>query len=225
MSARTVRVNATMDEELVRRIDAYARRHYEDRSTALRQLADFALRELALRDALEAYRDGRVSLREFARALGVDVWAAHDLLRANGVAVAQSPRGDPRRLRRRARRAVVLSAQAAAFSPTSSDLHRSRALSVRARPRSRRAREALGWCRGVGALGCAVASWRSSSSAWPARGWSRPHKKRRPGSCAWRARTASAPRWRCRRTRSPTAPRPRSWPAPTSWPTRSPRAR
>lgn len=87
--SRTVRVNATMDDALLARIDAYAERHYEDRSTALRQLADFALRELALRESLDAYRDGRVTLREMAKALGVDTWTAHDLLRANGVAVAQ----------------------------------------------------------------------------------------------------------------------------------------
>jgi predicted HTH domain antitoxin len=90
----TVRVNATMDAELVRRIDAYAEGRLEDRSTALRQLADFALREMALRDALAAYRDGRVSLREFARTLGVDLWHAHDLLRAQGVAVAQGSRDE-----------------------------------------------------------------------------------------------------------------------------------
>lgn len=89
-----VRVNATMNEDLVRRIDAYADRHLEDRSTAIRQLTDYALRELALRDALEAYRQSRVSLREFARALGVDVWKAHDLLRANGVEVAQGERSE-----------------------------------------------------------------------------------------------------------------------------------
>ncbi|MBA2575782.1 MAG: UPF0175 family protein [Euzebyaceae bacterium] len=94
--SRTVRINATMDEELVRRIDAYAAERYEDRSTALRQLADFALRELHLRAALEAYRQGRVSLRELASTLGVDVWKAHDLLRAEGVAVAQGAREESR---------------------------------------------------------------------------------------------------------------------------------
>lgn len=90
--SQTVRINATMDEELVRRIDAYAEHHLEDRSTALRQLADFALREMALRSALAAYREGRVSLREFARTLGIDTWQAHDLLRAHDVAVAQGAR-------------------------------------------------------------------------------------------------------------------------------------
>ncbi|CAN5350353.1 hypothetical protein BH23ACT9_BH23ACT9_21830 [soil metagenome] len=91
---KTVRINATIDADLLSRIDAYAERHLEDRSTALRQLADFALRELALRDALDAYRGGRVTIRELARTLAVDTWTAHDLLRANGVAVAQGDRAE-----------------------------------------------------------------------------------------------------------------------------------
>lgn len=92
-----MRINATMDGDLLRRIDAYAADRFEDRSTALRQLADFALRELHLRGAVEAYEQGRVSLREFAATLGVDVWKAHDLLRAAGVAVAQGAREETRR--------------------------------------------------------------------------------------------------------------------------------
>ena len=94
--SRAVRVNATMDEELLRRVDAFAAGRYEDRSTAMRQLVDFALRELQKRDALEAYRTGRVTLREFARALGLDTWGAHDLLRVEGVAVAQGDRRETR---------------------------------------------------------------------------------------------------------------------------------
>lgn len=90
--SQAVRLNATMDQELLGRLDAYATDHYEDRSTALRQLVDFALREIRKRDALEAYRSGRVTLREFARALGLKVWAAHDLLRAEGVDVSQGDR-------------------------------------------------------------------------------------------------------------------------------------
>lgn len=45
-------------------------------------------------EALEAYRAGRVTLREFARSIGLEVWAAHDLLRAEGVSVAQGDRGE-----------------------------------------------------------------------------------------------------------------------------------
>ena len=50
--------------------------------------------EEARRDAIEAYRSGRVTLREFARALGLEVWPAHDLLAAEGVAIAQGDRGE-----------------------------------------------------------------------------------------------------------------------------------
>lgn len=92
--SQAVRLNATMDEDLLRRLDAYARDHYEDRSTALRQLVDFALRELRKQDALKAYRSGRVSLRDFASALGLGIWAAHDLLRAEGVEISQGDRAE-----------------------------------------------------------------------------------------------------------------------------------
>lgn len=92
MNQQAVRVNATMDEDLLRRVDAYAADHYEDRSTALRQLVDFALRELRKRDALDAYRSGRVTLRDVAQALGLSAWATHDLLRAEGVEVARGDR-------------------------------------------------------------------------------------------------------------------------------------
>jgi hypothetical protein len=90
--SRAVRVNATLDEALLRRVDAYADSHFEDRSTAVRQLLDFALRELQKRDALKAYAAGRITLRELGRSLGLSTWATHDLLRAEGVDVARGDR-------------------------------------------------------------------------------------------------------------------------------------
>lgn len=83
------RVNATLDRDLLERVDHYAARHREDRSTAIRQLLDLALRELAKGDGLEAYRGGRLTIRELAGMLGLDVWATHDFLSSEGVAVAQ----------------------------------------------------------------------------------------------------------------------------------------
>lgn len=89
MTAKVVRVNATLDADLLARIDAFASSRFEDRSTAIRQLVDLALRELAKREALAAYTQGRLTLREFARSLSLDAWSAQDLLAAEGVAVAQ----------------------------------------------------------------------------------------------------------------------------------------
>lgn len=86
---RGVRVNTTLDDDLLERIDAFASERREDRSTAIRQLVDLALRELSKRDALEAYKSGRLTLREFAAAMSLGTWGAHDLLLAEGVAVAQ----------------------------------------------------------------------------------------------------------------------------------------
>ncbi len=91
---RAVRVNTTLDADLVERIDAFATQRREDRSTAIRQLVDIALRELSKNDALTAYRQGRVTLREFADAMNLGVWAAHDFLHAEGVAIAQGSRAE-----------------------------------------------------------------------------------------------------------------------------------
>lgn len=87
--SNVTRVNATLDRDLLARVDEYATRNREDRSTAIRQLLDLALRELAKRDAIDAYCGGRLTLRELAASLGLDVWGAHDLLAAEGVAIAQ----------------------------------------------------------------------------------------------------------------------------------------
>ena len=83
------RVNATLDEDLLARVDDYAARHREDRSTAIRQLLAIALRSLAEDDAIEAYVNGRLTLRELAEMLDLSVWGAHDFLAARGVAIAQ----------------------------------------------------------------------------------------------------------------------------------------
>jgi hypothetical protein len=94
MTGKSVRINATLDADLLARIDAFAISRLEDRSTAIRQLVDLALRELAKRDALGAYTQGRLTLREFARSLSLDVWSAQDLLASEGVAVAQGHRSE-----------------------------------------------------------------------------------------------------------------------------------
>ncbi len=89
-----VRINATLDRSLLERVDRYAAQNSEDRSTAIRQLLRLALRHLSKEEALTAYRQGRLTLRELATALDLDTWGAHDLLASEGVAVAQGHRQD-----------------------------------------------------------------------------------------------------------------------------------
>lgn len=92
----TARINATMDADLLARLDAFAASRFEDRSTAIRQLVDFALRELAKRDAVSAFAAGRLTLRELGAILGLDAWATADLLAAEGVAASQGSRAETR---------------------------------------------------------------------------------------------------------------------------------
>ena len=60
----------------------------------MRQLLDFARRDLHKRDALKAYQEGRVTLRELGHVLGLRTWATSDLLRAEGVKVARGARDE-----------------------------------------------------------------------------------------------------------------------------------
>ncbi|MGH9158254.1 MAG: UPF0175 family protein [Acidimicrobiales bacterium] len=87
-----VRINATIDRALLDRVDHFAHSHSEDRSTAIRQLLRVALRQLAKDEAVTAYRQQRMTIRQLAEALDLDVWAAHDLLASEGVAIAQGSR-------------------------------------------------------------------------------------------------------------------------------------
>lgn len=89
-----VRINATVDRALLDRVDRYAERHSEDRSTAIRQLLRAALRQLATDEAVTAYRQGRLTIRQLAAMLELDMWGAHDLLQSLGVAIAQGTLGE-----------------------------------------------------------------------------------------------------------------------------------
>ncbi|MGQ0743503.1 MAG: UPF0175 family protein [Acidimicrobiales bacterium] len=87
-----VRINATVDRGLLARVDKFADLHSEDRSTAIRQLLRAALRHAAMEEALTAFRQERLTLREMAEALDLDVWAVHDLLASQGISVGQGSR-------------------------------------------------------------------------------------------------------------------------------------
>ncbi len=43
---------------------------------------------------LEAYQQGRLTLREAGRALNLDLWKTQDLLMSEGIAVAQGARSE-----------------------------------------------------------------------------------------------------------------------------------
>jgi len=88
MTKGFVRVNATLYEEMLRKIDLFARKRYEDRSTAIRQLISVGLLEENKREVVQNYMENRITLREAARLLGVDYWEVHNILAEEGVPVS-----------------------------------------------------------------------------------------------------------------------------------------
>lgn len=69
---KKIKISARFDPALLKRVDAYASNRYTDRSDAIQHLVSFALREINKKEAVQAYREGRMTIRQCADMLGVD---------------------------------------------------------------------------------------------------------------------------------------------------------
>ena len=87
---KKVKINATIDRQLLTRLDEYSLRYQEDRSTAVRQLLAFALREKNKNKALQAYKEGRLTIRQCAELLGVDYYEMNDLLSEANIPIIEA---------------------------------------------------------------------------------------------------------------------------------------
>lgn len=79
------RVNTTMPQSLLRRVDLYSKLNYEDRATAIRQLVAEGLRVKLQQAVLEQFRKGKITIRQGAELLGVTYMEMDDLLRENHI--------------------------------------------------------------------------------------------------------------------------------------------
>jgi len=93
------RVNTTMPQSLLEKVDLYSQMNLEDRATAIRQLVAEGLRVKLREVVLERYRKGQITLRQGAEMLGITYLEMNDLLReyhlplAADVATLLRPRG------------------------------------------------------------------------------------------------------------------------------------
>ena len=81
------RVNTTMPESLLKRVDLYSKLNLEDRATAIRQLVAEGLRVKLQQTVLERYRRGEITIRQGAELLGVTYLEMDDLLHENRIAL------------------------------------------------------------------------------------------------------------------------------------------
>jgi predicted HTH domain antitoxin len=83
---KKIKISARFDPALLKRVDAYASKRYTDRSSAIQQLVSFALREIK-KEALQAYREGRMTIRQCADMLGVDYFEMDEILNSENVPI------------------------------------------------------------------------------------------------------------------------------------------
>jgi len=95
------RVNTTMPESLLRKVDLYSQLHLEDRATAIRQLVAEGLRVKLEKAVLEQYREGRITVRQGAEMLAVPYIRMNELLAANHIPLVSDPAEAYRTARRR----------------------------------------------------------------------------------------------------------------------------
>ncbi|RLI88873.1 MAG: hypothetical protein DRO62_02865 [Candidatus Altiarchaeales archaeon] len=94
MAEKFVRVNATLYKDMLKRIDSFAKKRHEDRSTAIRQLISTGLRERNKKEVVEAYRDNRITLREAAKLLSVSYLEVQDILAEEGIPISDLTEGE-----------------------------------------------------------------------------------------------------------------------------------
>jgi hypothetical protein len=98
------RVNTTMPESLLRKVDLYSELNLEDRATAIRQLVAEGLRVKLQETVLERYRKSQITLRQGAELLGITYLEMNQLLREAHIPLARDARAVWRRQPAKARR-------------------------------------------------------------------------------------------------------------------------
>ncbi len=98
------RVNTTMPESLLRKVDLYSDLNLEDRATAIRQLVAEGLRVKLQETVLDQYKKRKMTLRQGAELLGITYWEMNDLLRENHIPLADDPSTLSRQPKRKGRR-------------------------------------------------------------------------------------------------------------------------
>ena len=86
------RVNTTMPESLLRKVDLYSELNLEDRATAIRQLVAEGLRIKLQETVLDQYKKGKITLRQGAELLGITYLDMNELLQENHIPLARDVR-------------------------------------------------------------------------------------------------------------------------------------
>lgn len=87
MEQKMVEVKTVLNEDLLQKVNYYAKRHYEDVSTAIRQLIAMGLVAIMKQEAITAYKNRKITLRETAELLGLNYWETQKILEEEGIPI------------------------------------------------------------------------------------------------------------------------------------------
>lgn len=75
------RVSLTVPKELLEKSEKIAKEKLEDRSTVMRELLALGLKQYMIKDALEMYVEGKISMEKAAELADVSIWKFLDVLK------------------------------------------------------------------------------------------------------------------------------------------------
>ena len=75
------RVSLTVPKEIVEKSDRIAKEKLEDRSTVMRELLALGLKQYMIKDAVNQYTEGKVSMEKAAELADVSIWKFLDVLK------------------------------------------------------------------------------------------------------------------------------------------------
>jgi len=75
------RISLTVPKELLEKSERIAKEKLEDRSTVMRELLALGLKQYMIKDALEQYTDGKVSMEKAAELGNVSIWKFLDIIK------------------------------------------------------------------------------------------------------------------------------------------------
>ena len=75
------RVSLTVPRELLEKSEKIAKEKLEDRSTVMRELLALGLKQYMIKDSLEMYIEGKISMEKAAELADVSIWKFLDVLK------------------------------------------------------------------------------------------------------------------------------------------------
>ena len=75
------RVSLTVPRELLEKSEKIAKEKLEDRSTVMRELLALGLKQYMIKDSLEMYVEGKISMEKAAELADVSIWKFLDVLK------------------------------------------------------------------------------------------------------------------------------------------------